>query len=132
MTKPKKRRSSVNLLRFVLLLTILSSVLNLILIVVLPDGQRTLPEAASLTRRVYDVVSNILIIIFLVGAMRWKKWGCFGYIALVLISAVVVVLFFPATASESSLSSPLTVTFLSLGHAAIAYGVYREYREKFE
>ena len=30
-----------------------------------------------------------LIVVFLVGAWRWKRWGCFGLIALNFISALV-------------------------------------------
>ena len=87
-------------------------------------GDNLLPNR-SIGQEVFFISSNIFYIIFLIAAWRWKKWGCFGFIALSLVGGFNILI-------NDTVSVPKAFALLSLFTAFIAYTIYKSKKEYFD
>jgi len=76
-------------LTILMLLGILGAMLSSIAVlfdIVFPDDiDLGVPQIAV----IWYMIQSGLVVVCLIGAWRWKRWGCFGLIALTLIGAVI-------------------------------------------
>jgi hypothetical protein len=68
------------------------------------------------------LIQSFLVIVFLIAAWRWQKWGCFGLILIMLLSAV----FNLVNGGQPAL------LLASGGAIAFLYLVYRSKKQYFE
>ena len=109
-------------LTIVIPLTILGASLTfvsvLIDIVFLDDIYSELPRISV----IWYMIQLGLIVVCLIGAWRWKRWGCFGLIALTIIGAVINLI--GGIQPFLLLGSLISIIFL--------YAVYRSKEQYFE
>ena len=87
--------------------------------IVFPDDiYSEMPRSST----IWYMIQLVLIVVCLIGAWRWKRWGCFGLIALSLIGAVMSLM--GGIQSWLLLGSVIQVVFL--------YAVYRSKKQYFE
>lgn len=67
--------------------------------------------------KIWYMLQSGLLVVYLIRAWRWKRWGCFGFIALTFIGAV------------TNLIGGIQ-PFLLLGNLVIIVFLYAAYREK--